>query len=279
VTGCALHLSDLHRGKAADPTVDAALAALVRELAPELVVASGDLANRGRPAQLEEARALLASLDAPVLAVPGNHDLPYTFPARFSRPWQAFEQAFGTTVPVHRSDNLVAVGLNSVRPARHQGGWLPEQQLVRARRELATAPGGALRLVALHHHLAGAPWRAARKLPLRHRDRALAALAESGAELVAGGHIHQSTTVERHEFEALDGSVHAPLVLCTAPGYGRPRPHRTGEAQGLHVYRWDGARLAVETRIWDGTAFTLTAERSFPRGRVQSPASSERREP
>jgi len=258
--------------------VDDALRELVRALEPELVVASGDLANRGRAAQLEEARALLVSLGRPVLAVPGNHDIPYTFPGRVTRPWQPFEQAFGTVAPVHRSDALVAVGLNSVRPWRHQGGRLSESELKRARSELASAAGGALRLVVLHHHLAGAPWRAARKFPLEHRDRALAALAEGGAELVVGGHIHQSTTVERHEFVAVEGATRPPLVLCTAPGYGRPRPHRTGEAQGLHVYRWDKTRLIVETRVWDGAAFAPTAERSFPRGRVQSGASPNRRE-
>ena len=122
-----------------------------------------------------------------------------------------------------------------------------------------------MRIVALHHHLAGSPWRASRKRPLRGRDRALAALAAAGAELVAGGHIHQSSAVERHEFAVLEGAS-APVVLATAPGYGRPRPRRTGEAQGLHVYRWDEAHLEVETRIWDGAGFAPTALRSFPRG-------------
>ena len=70
--------------------------------------------------------------------------------------------------------------------------------------------------------------------------------------------------MERHEIEALDdtGSL---LVLATAPGLGRPRPQRQGEAHGLHVYRWDERELTVETRIWDGGAFRPTAQRSFPR--------------
>jgi 3',5'-cyclic AMP phosphodiesterase CpdA len=126
-------------------------------------------------------------------------------------------------------------------------------------------PAGALRIVALHHHLASAPWRASRKFPLKHRDVALDALAAAGAELVIGGHIHQAAAVERHEFEASDGRRDGSLVLATAPGFSRPRPHRSGEAQGLHVYRATADELVVETRIWDGSAFTPTATRTFPR--------------
>ncbi len=270
MTGCAIHVSDLHRGKSMDTRVDDALGRLADDLRPDLVVASGDLSNRGLRTQLEEARTLLASLDVPVLAVPGNHDLPYTFPGRLTHPWRAFESVFGTVQPVLRSDAVVAVGLNSVWPTRQQGGRLTGAELDRAQRELARGPTRALRLVALHHHLAGSPWRAARKLPLKHRDRALARLADAGAELVVGGHIHQSSTVERHEFAVLDGAVRSSLVLATAPGYGRPRPRRAGEAQGLHVYRWDEMRLTVETRVWDGARFARTAERSFPRRPLQS---------
>jgi 3',5'-cyclic AMP phosphodiesterase CpdA len=276
MTGCAIHVSDLHRGKPWDTRVDVALRVLADTLAPALVIASGDLSNRGLPAQLAEARALLTGLGAPVLAVPGNHDIPYTVPARFRRPWGPFERAFGATEPVHRSAALTAVGLNSVWPERQQGGRLSDAQLERARRELATAAPGALRLIALHHHLAGSPWRAARKLPLKHRDRALAAFAGAGAELVVGGHIHQASAAERREFAVAARADAAPLVLATAPGLGRPRPRRTGEAQGLHVYRWDATRLEVETRIWDGVTFAVTATRVFRR--VQSPPSSDGRE-
>lgn len=262
---CIIHVSDLHRGKRPGTDADQALVTLCHELRPELVIASGDLANRGRLAELEAAQELLARLPVPVLAIPGNHDLPYTFPARFSRPWHTFEQVFGSVDPVFRSDSVVVCGLCSARPWRHQGGRLSEPRLVRAAEVLGSAAPGALRVVAVHHHLAGAPWRVSRKLPLSRRDAVLTALAAAGAELVVGGHIHQSSAVERHEFEAVDLVRPSSLVLATAPGYGRPRPHRAGEAQGLHVYRATTQELTVETRIWTGTAFAATGWRRFPR--------------
>jgi 3',5'-cyclic AMP phosphodiesterase CpdA len=260
-----IHISDLHCGKRAARDCEGALVALCDELGPDLVIASGDLSNRGRVEELERARGLFERLSAPVLAVPGNHDIPYSLPGRFSHPWRAFEQVLGTTEPVFRSDGLVACGLNSVRPWRHQGGRLSVAQQASVAGAFRAAPAGALRIVALHHHLAGAPWRASRKFPLKHRDAALEALSAAGAELVVGGHIHQAAAAERHEFEALDGHRRGSLVLATAPGFSRPRPRRLGEAQGLQVYRASAGELLVETRIWDGATFTPTAARTFPR--------------
>jgi len=261
----ALHISDLHAGKHETPGLVDALSALATEVEPELVLATGDLAHRGRREQLELARRLLDSLGRPVLAVPGNHDLPYRLPARLTHPDAEFLQVFGTTEPTFRSDTLVVCGLNSTWPWRHQGGHLAKSGLARANETLRHAPPDALRVVAFHHHLAGAPWRTSRKLPLKHRGQVLQALVEAGTELVVGGHIHQSTTVERHEIEALDGTPRGSVVLATAPGLGRPRPHRLGEAQGVHVYEWDADTLTVATRVWDGTTFVPTATRAFPR--------------
>jgi 3',5'-cyclic AMP phosphodiesterase CpdA len=265
VTGCAVHISDLHRGTTETVELDEALVALCADLEPELVIVSGDLSNRGRLAELTRAKELLDRLPAPVLAVPGNHDIPYTFPARVTRPWERFEQVFGTTEPVVHTAHAVACGLNSVRPWRHQGGRLGERSLATVAPALGSGPPGALRVVVLHHHLAGAPWRASRKLPLARRGAALHRLAAAGAELVLGGHIHQSSAAERRAFEALPRGADGTLLLSTAPGFGRPRPHRLGEAQGLHVIRWDASEVTVETRIWSGSGFSPTVEVRAPR--------------
>ncbi|MEI7759567.1 MAG: metallophosphoesterase [Thermoleophilia bacterium] len=260
MTGCLIHISDLHRGTHEVPELDDALLALCDELSPELVIASGDLANRGRTAEFEQVKALLHRLPAPTLVVPGNHDLPYTVPARFTSTWDRFTAVFGTTDPVLRTDHAVVCGLNSARPWRHQGGRLGASRLSAAADALRDAPSGALRVVVLHHHLAGAPWRASRKLPLKHRNNVLRSLAAAGAELILGGHIHQSTAVGRHQFEALDADGRSSVMLSTAPGFGRPRPHRPGEAQGLHVVRWTPDDILIESRIWDSARFLPCGE-------------------
>jgi 3',5'-cyclic AMP phosphodiesterase CpdA len=260
-----LHVSDLHTGTHEDPDVEAALARLVERARPDLIVASGDLTNRGRRHEHEQAHRLLTSLGPPVLAVPGNHDLPYTFPARFTSPWAEFERVWQTTEPVHASPELHAVGLNSARPYRHQGGALGESQLRQAAERLGAAAAGAYRVVVLHHHLLGAPWRASRKRPVARRDEVLRALVSAGADLILGGHIHQAAVSERHEFEAADADGRT-AVVSIAPGLGRPRPSRLGEARGLHLYEAGETTLTVSTHGWRGGDWRLTARREFPRG-------------
>jgi 3',5'-cyclic AMP phosphodiesterase CpdA len=260
-----LHVSDLHTGTRDDSTVEEALAGLAGRVAPELIVVSGDLTNRGRRAEHERAHAFLLSLGPPILAVPGNHDLPYTVPARFTQPWAEFDRVWGTTEPTHASPTLHVVGLNSARPYRHQGGALHEDQLRAATRRLGEAADGAYRVVVLHHHMLGAPWRAARKLPVSHRNHVLRELVGAGADLILAGHIHQAAVSERHEFEVVDGDVRA-AVISIAPGLGQPRPSRLGEARGLHVYEIGERTLTVHTQIWRGGDWCLTARREFPRG-------------
>ena len=258
-----LHLSDLHTGTREDPRVEAALAALVERVSPELIVASGDLTHRGRRVQHERAHAFLRSLGPPVLAVPGNHDVPYT-PARFTRPWAEFERVWETTEPMHASSSVHVVGLNSVRPYRNQSGAVEDGQLRRAAERLAGAADGAYRVVVLHHHLIGAPWRAAHKRPVARRNHVLSTLVSAGVDLILGGHIHQAAVSERHEFEVVGADART-AVVSIAPGFGRPRPNRLGEARGLHVYEIDERALTVSTHIWRGDDWALTAQRTFLR--------------
>jgi 3',5'-cyclic AMP phosphodiesterase CpdA len=265
VTARVLHVSDLHVGKREAAVPYEALRELADTLAPDLLLATGDLANRGRRDQLERAGARLRALGLPVLAVPGNHDIPYSVPARFTKTLVEWERVFGTPEPVHESEGLLAVGLSSVRPWRQQGGALSAAALDRAAARLRTARPGSLRLVALHHHLATPPWRAAHKRPLHRRDHVLASLAEAGAELIAGGHVHQASVAELREFRVSERGRAGSLVLATAPGLGRPRPRRLGEAQGLNVYESDDDSLTTTTLAWDGEAFVEIARRSFSR--------------
>jgi 3',5'-cyclic AMP phosphodiesterase CpdA len=260
-----LHVSDLHTGTREDPHVEAALVQLIERVRPELIVASGDLTHRGRRDQHERAARFLRSFGLPLLAIPGNHDIPYSFPARFTRTFAEFERLWETTEPVYRSEGVLIVGLNSVRAWRHQSGGLRQHQLDRAAEQLASAPDGALRVVVMHHQMIGAPWRS-RKKPVARRNHVLACLVDSGAELILGGHIHQAATAERHEFEVIHGDVRG-VTVSIAPGLGQPRPNRRGEARGLHVYEPGERAIGIETYTWREDGWGLTAVRRFPRGR------------
>src|SRR5262249_24382148 len=242
-----LHLSDLHFGAGDDGAIERGAPVLIEHFEPELVVASGDLSHRGREDQLARASRFLRSLGPPVLAIPGNHDIPYTFPARFTRPFREFERQWQTAEPTYSSATPHADGLNSVRPWRHQSGGLRTAKLARAGARLREAPPSAFRVVALHHHLIGAPWRS-RKKPVARRNHVLAGLVDAGADLILAGHIHQAAVSERHEFEITRGGEHG-VVVSVAPGLGQPRPKRQGEARGGHLYEVQDAYLRSRTFV------------------------------
>ena len=237
-----------------------------------MIAVTGDLTHRGRRREHERAAAFLRGLGRPLLVIPGNHDIPYTFPARFTRPWAEFERQWETVEPVFRSDELhrrrAQLGAAVAAPV---GRDPRAPQIARAAELLAEAPEGALRVVALHHHLIGAPWRS-RKKPVARRSEVLAGLVDAGAELILAGHIHQAAVSERHEFEVERNGLRG-VTVSIAPGLGQPRPNRRGEARGLHVYEASGDELLVQTYVWREDDWGLTALRRFPRG--QAPLSSD----
>jgi 3',5'-cyclic AMP phosphodiesterase CpdA len=262
-----LHVSDIHIGTKEDPALQQGIARLLETVQPEMIVASGDLTHRGRPDQHERAARFLRSFALPLLTIPGNHDIPYTFPARFTQTFREFERIWETTEPVYSSERLFIVGLNSVRAWRHQSGGVRQRQLDWAGKQLSGAPDGALRVVVLHHHLLGAPWRS-RKKPVARRNHVLAALVDCGAELILAGHIHQAAVSERREFEvSTGGGGERAATVSIAPGLGQPRPNRRGEARGLHVYAVSGDEIDVTTFVWRDEDWALTGRRQFPRGR------------
>ena len=77
MTARVVHVSDLHIGSddAQEPT---GAAGTRRAIQPDLVLATGDVTERGRSGELERAAAKLRDLGLPLLAVPGNHDIPST---------------------------------------------------------------------------------------------------------------------------------------------------------------------------------------------------------
>jgi 3',5'-cyclic AMP phosphodiesterase CpdA len=116
----------------------------------------------------------------------------------------------------------------------------------------------------LHHHLIGAPWRAARKRPISRRNRVLRALVDAGADLILAGHVHQTAVSERHEFEVVGDEAHT-AVVAIAPGLGQPRPRRLGEARGVHVHEAGADAIVVRTFRWSRGDWALSAERRFLR--------------
>lgn len=168
-----------------------ALAKLAHEQRPDVVVLSGDITQRARPSEFRAACSFVDRLGAPVLAVPGNHDIPlFDLWARLRRPHARYSAAFGTDLePVHRSPELLVVCVNTTRPWRHKNGEVSAKQIERVAQLVERADPAQLRVIVVHQPIAVTR---AKDEPnrLRGHAAALRAWAEAGADLVMGGHIH-----------------------------------------------------------------------------------------
>lgn len=244
-----LHLSDPHFGTEVDARVDAVLALAAAER-PDLVVVSGDLTQRARRCQFDRAAAFLrAFAPAPVLAVPGNHDVPlYDVATRLLWPYRGWTRVFGADREPRLAVAGVAVaGLDSTRPWRHKHGELSAAQVDAVSAWFATRPPGDLRVVVLHHPLAHV--RASDAVNrVRGADAAITAWRAAGVDLVLSGHVHLPYVVPLGTGPA-DAAAHRRPWAVNA-GTAVSHRVRSGAPASVNLVR-AGAHGAAVVERWD----------------------------
>lgn len=240
-----LQVSDSHFGTERASVADA-LTAWARGQRPDLVVLSGDITQRARPAQFQAARAFVDRLGSPVLAVPGNHDIPlFDLWTRVSRPYSRFAAVFGDVLePVHRGPDLMVVGVNTTRAWRHKHGEVSSHQVDRVAGVLAGASPGQLRIVVVHQPVAVTRDEDRPNL-LRGREAALQRWAIAGADVVMGGHIHLPYVL------GLPGLARA--VWAVQAGTSVSTRTRTGVPNSVNLLRWgrDSTPGVCRVEQWD----------------------------
>ena len=252
-----IQLSDTHISHLGGvPTDNMSLLAdhLNNEIRPDLVIHTGDvvIADPDSARDRDAARRLLARIEAPLLVLPGNHDVGESADA----PWKdlpvtgeritAFSSAWGDDrffLPgdaTNRCGEWVFIGLNSERlgsglpQEREQWDWLTETA--------ARARGKSVMLF-LHKPL----WwpggsRSGVTIPAADRERLLALFAGARLRAVANGHMHRY----RQAFEGEVRTVAAPSATFAMPA----EPERGLEAStpGIVEYVIDGDDLTAELR-------------------------------
>jgi 3',5'-cyclic AMP phosphodiesterase CpdA len=257
-----LQISDTHFGTEQPQVVDA-LVALAGQQRPHLVVLSGDITQRARPAQFRAAKAFTDRLDAPVLAIPGNHDIAlFDLWSRLTRPYARYAMAFGTELePVHASQDWLVVGVNTTRAWRHKNGEVSTAQIDRVAKRLSAASPGQLRVVVVHQPLAVTEARDRTNLLRGHGD-AVRAWAAAGADLLMGGHIHLPYTLALHGWARRLWVVQAGTAVSsrtrpsvpnsvnilrwgeTPADQDQPSPGQPGSGRSCRIEQWDFAQDA-----------------------------------
>ena len=235
-----LQISDTHFGTE-QPQVAEALVTLAGQQRPDVVVLWGDITQRARPAQFRAAKAFVDRLAAPVLAIPGNHDIAlFDLWARLTRPYARYTAVFGAELePVYSSPDLLIVGVNTTRAWRHKNGEVSAAQIDRVAKLLTAASPQQLRVVVVHQPVAVTQARDRPNL-LRGHGEAQRVWSAAGADLVMGGHIHLPYTLALHGLARRLWVVQAGTAVSS-----RTRPEAPNS---VNLVRWGQASGAGEAQ-------------------------------
>ena len=255
-----VHLSDLHFGRL-DERIIAPLVDRIAQIKPDLIAISGDLTQRARPHQFQEAQAFLNQLRYPTLVVPGNHDVPlFNLAARLLDPFGPYRRYISANLePAHIDDEMAVMGLNSARALISGGrGRLNMAQVDEAATRLGALAAAPVKVIVTHH-----PFDLPKGFDSAHligrANAAMARLARAGADLFLAGHLHVSHvghTAERYQIAG-----HAALVVQAGTLSTRGR----GELNSFNVLRFARPEMTVERYSWPSgsRAFEQSFEGKF----------------
>ena len=260
-----LHVSDLHFGPYFRPEVADGLVALIERRRPDLLVISGDLTQRAKREQFEEARAWVDRLSVPWIAVPGNHDVPaYRVWERVLAPYGMYRDVFDPEMePIVEDDEMMVVGVNTAFNVTVKDGRFTRASLLRLDRVLREA-GDKAKIVVAHHHLVPPPRFDTTRVTSRARA-ALAIMADHGVEMVLSGHLHQTFVATSEEYYP---TGRTPVLLVhagtTTSARGRGWEKRRNSCNWIEL----GAETtSIDHLLWnqDAEGFDVWRQQRFPR--------------
>ncbi|QUL37252.1 metallophosphoesterase [Erythrobacter sp. JK5] len=188
------HTSDIHFG-IEDRAALARVAEAVERERPDAVICTGDLTQRAKHREYRAAAQWFASLGVPVWLDPGNHDMPYYSPwERFTDPYRRYRRLDDQVGAGFESDDVVLVPLKTTVRAQPRFPWsdgvVMRDALQRTLARLCELEGDPRTIIVTAHHPLLAP-RDGGDNPTIGGDRAFAAIAGAGADIVMSGHIHR----------------------------------------------------------------------------------------
>lgn len=245
-----LHISDVHFGPPHLPRLAEGVLEFIAERPPDVVVLSGDLTQRAKPEQFQQAREFVERIPVPTLVVPGNHDVPlYRFWERIFDPFGAYRRHFDEELePVYRDEELLIVGINTAYNWTLKEGRIPRRRLLEVAEIFEPVPESVFKVVVAHHHLIPPP-NFGTQTVLANAFEAIDLFSSVGVDLILSGHLHQAYIGNSEEFYPKG----LPPVVILHSGTTTSSRGRAGEREKntCNRIRIDAESMLVAHHRWE----------------------------
>ena len=179
------HISDLHVSKSDfDEEMFMQAVSEINRLQPDMIILTGDITNSGYYKEYQQAKKYLELFEAPLFAIPGNHD------AR-NLGYQTFEELIGEkSWKLTMDDDFTVIGLDSSSPDESRGHvGNPQHMWLQHQLDEAVINENFI-IVALHHHVIPIPQTGRERNVLSDAGDILNTLATHEVDLILSGHKH-----------------------------------------------------------------------------------------
>jgi len=252
------HISDLHFGKE-DYMIMRGLLIDFELLQPSLIVISGDLTQRGRISQYQNAQTFLALLKQKYIVVPGNHDIPLfdLFTRSFS-PLNRYKRFISEDLsPFYLDDELAVLGLNTARSMTWKNGRISYDQIKSISDVFSKVGKNVFKVLVTHHPFIPPPGDLGIKLVGRSKI-AMEVIESSGIELLLSGHLHLGYSGDVRTF--YEGRKRS--LISVQAGTAISKRIRN-EPNGYNLIEVANDKINIKIRSWNNNSFYESNHTSY----------------